>query len=135
MDPVLLIFGCIALGAVTILCIAATVVLLRTRTHVERVVVSVESMQTDMAQLQQQLEPVLERTAIVLSDVQRIVENADKKLDQLSGGIETFASIAKDVKELESMVIGKMRGPLEDILGLVAGTVRGVSAFTKKIVS
>jgi len=135
MDPVLLIFGCIALGAVTILCIAATVVLLRTRTHVERVVVSVESMQTDVAQLQQQLEPVLERTAIVLSDVQRIVENADKKLDQLSGGIETFASIAKDVKELESMVVGKMRGPLEDILGLVAGTVRGVSAFTKKIVS
>lgn len=135
MDPVLLIFGCIALGAVTILCIAATVVLLRTRTHVERVVVSVESMQTDVAQLQQQLEPVLERTAIVLSDVQRIVENADKKLDQLSGGIETFASIAKDVKELESMVVGKMRGPLEDIMGLVAGTVRGVSAFTKKIVS
>jgi uncharacterized protein YoxC len=135
MDPVLLIFGCIALGAVTILCIAATVVLLRTRTHVERVVVGVESMQTDVAQLQQQLEPVLERTAIVLSDVQRIVENADKKLDQLSGGIETFASIAKDVKELESMVVGKMRGPLEDILGLVAGTVRGVSAFTKKIVS
>ncbi len=135
MDPVLLIFGCIALGAVTILCIAATVVLLRTRTHVERVVVSVESMQTDVAQLQQQLEPVLERTAIVLSDVQRIVENADKKLDQLSGGIETFASIAKDVKELESMVVSKMRGPLEDIMGLVAGTVRGVSAFTKKIVS
>lgn len=135
MDPVLLIFGCIALGAVTILCIAATVVLLRTRTHVERVVVSVESMQTDVAQLQQQLEPVLERTAIVLSDVQRIVENADKKLDQLSGGIETFASIAKDVKELESMVVGKMRGPLEDIMGLVAGTVRGLSAFTKKIVS
>ncbi|MBS1560402.1 MAG: hypothetical protein JSS89_02230 [Bacteroidetes bacterium] len=135
MDPVLLIFGCIALGAVTILCIAATVVLLRTRSHVERVVVSVESMQTDVAQLQQQLEPVLERTAIVLSDVQRIVENADKKLDQLSGGIETFASIAKDVKDLESMVIGKMRGPLEDITSLVAGAVRGVSAFTKKIVS
>lgn len=135
MDPVLLIFGCVALGAVTILCVAATVVLLRSRTHVERVVVSVEAMQTDVAQLQRQLEPVLERTADVLTDVQRIVENADKKLDQLSKGIETFASIAKDVKDIESMVIGKMRGPLEDITSIVAGAVRGVTAFTKKIVS
>lgn len=135
MDPVLLIFGCIALAAVTILCVAATVVLLRSRTHVERVVTSVESMQVDVAQLQHQLQPVLERTAIVLTDVQRIVENADKKLDQLSGGIDTFASIAKDVKDIESMVVSKMKGPLEDILGIVAGTVRGVTAFTKKIVN
>lgn len=134
MDPVLLIFACLALGAVTILCIAAAVVLLRSRTHVERVVVSVESMQVDLAQLQRQLKPVLEHTAIVLTDVQRIVENAGKKLDQLSSGIDAFSSIAKDVKDIESMVVGKMKGPLEDILGIVAGTVRGVTAFTKKLV-
>jgi len=135
MDPILLIFGCIALGAVTILCIAATVVLMRTPAHIERMVASIESMQKDVAHLQRQLEPVLERSATVLTEVQRIVENADKKLDQLSGGIETFASIAKDVKDLESMVLGKMRGPLEDITSLVAGAVRGVTAFTKKIVN
>jgi len=130
----LLIFACLALGAVTILCIAAAVVLLRSRTHVERVVVSVESMQVDIAQLQRQLKPVLEHTAIVLTDVQRIVENAGKKLDQLGSGIDAFSSIAKDVKDIESMVVGKMKGPLEDILGIVAGTVRGVTAFTKKLV-
>ncbi|CAN5452356.1 hypothetical protein BH10BAC6_BH10BAC6_16240 [soil metagenome] len=135
MDPVLLIFGCIALGAVTILCVAATVVLLRSRTHVERVVISVESMQGDIAQLQRQLKPVLEHTAIVLTDVQRIVESADKKLGQLGSGIDTFESIAKDMKDIESLVVRKMKGPLEDILGIVAGTVRGVTAFTKKIVN
>lgn len=135
MDSTLLIFACIALAALAVLCVAATIVLLNSRKQFERVVVTMENIQGDVTQIKGQLEPVLERSATVLSDVQRIVENADARLDQLSQGIETFSTIAKDVRDLEHMVVGKLRGPLEDIVGMVAGAVRGVTAFTKKIVN
>lgn len=134
MDTSLVIFGCIALAALTVLCIAGAVTLLYARKQLDRVIDTVEKAAGDMSDLKRQLEPVIQQSEVVLGQLHSTLENADSQLDKLGRGADTFASIADDVKVLETNLMAKVRGPLEDVASLVAGVARGASVFARKLV-
>lgn len=133
MDATLLALLYVALGAITILAVVATVVLVRAGSSIERMTDVVESMQRDVHQVKEQTIPVLAKTSEALDRANSSLRKLEEQVDTLSGGVRNIAGIADDVRELEQSLIARVRPALEDLASLVTGVARGVTAFARKI--
>jgi uncharacterized protein YoxC len=135
MDPILIIFLCVALAAVAIMCIAATVTLLNARRSLDRMVVTVERTATDMHEIKTRLTPVLIRSEELLEQMHHTLQQADKQIEKISKGADAFASIAEDVRSFESGIMNRIRPSVDELTGMFAGAVKGVTTFIKTLSS
>jgi ABC-type transporter Mla subunit MlaD len=79
--------------------------------------------------------PVLVRSEELLEQLHQTVQNADRQLDKLSRGADTFASIAQDVKDFEVGIMNRIRPSVEDVVSLVAGATKGATTFIRTLLS
>lgn len=133
MDAALLALLYVALGAVTVLAVVATVVLIRTGSNVSRMTDVVEEMQRDVRQVKEQTIPVLVKSSEALDRANSSLKKLEMQVDALGGGIRNIAGIADDVRELEQSLVARVRPALEDLASIVTGVARGVTAFARKI--
>ncbi len=133
MDATLLALLYVALGAITVLAVVATVVLIRTGSNVSRMTDVVEEMQRDVRQVKEQTIPVLVKSSEALDRANSSLKKLEMQVDTLGGGIRNIAGIADDVRDLEQSLVARVRPALEDLASIVTGVARGVSAFARKI--
>lgn len=133
MDPTLLALLYVALGAITVLAVVATVVLIRTGSNVSRMTDVVEDMQRDVRQVKEQTIPVLIKSSEALDRANSSLKKLEMQVDTLGGGIRNIAGIADDVRELEQSLVARVRPALEDLASIVTGVARGVTAFARKV--
>lgn len=133
MDATLLALLYVALGAIIVLSVVATVVLIRTGSNVSRMTDVVEEMQRDVRQVKEQTIPVLIKSSEALDRANSSLKKLEMQVDTLGGGIRNIAGIADDVRELEQSLVARVRPALEDLASIVTGVARGVTAFTRKI--
>ena len=120
MDPMLVVFACIALGAVSVLCVTLSVVAVRAG--------------RDINELKEQLGPVLEQTTATMKITEEALTKLDNDLVKVTRGIEMFESMASDLKKLQGQLLDKVRQPLTDVTSLFSGAVRGFTEFTKTLI-
>lgn len=135
MDPILIIFLCVALAAVSIMCVAATVTLLNARKSLDRMVVTVEKSAQDMHEIKSRLTPVLLRSEELLEQLHQTVQKADRQIETISKGADAFASIAEDVRSFEAGIMNRIRPTIDDLTGMFAGAVKGVTTFVRTLSS
>lgn len=133
MDATLLALLYVALGAIIVLAVVATVVLIRTGSNVSRMTDVVEDMQRDVRNIKEQTIPVLIKSSEALDRANSSLKKFEMQVDTLGGGIRTIAGIADDVRELEQSLVARVRPALEDLASIVTGVARGVTAFARKI--
>lgn len=135
MDPILIIFLCVALAAVSIMCVAATVTLLNARKSLDRMVVTVEKSAQDMHEIKSRLTPVLLRSEELLEQLHQTMQKADRQIETISKGADAFASIAEDVRSFEAGIMNRIRPTIDDLTGMFAGAVKGVTTFVRTLSS
>lgn len=134
-NTLIVVAGILALLSFTVLCIVAVVVLLHTRRQVDRMVLTAERSAADLHELRMRATPVLVRSEELLEQLHTTVQNADRQLDKLSRGADTFASIAQDVKDFEVGIMNRIRPSVEDVVSLVAGATKGATTFIRTLIS
>lgn len=133
MDNILVIFGSVALGSLTVLCVTLTFVAVGARKDLARITITLEHVGSDVDLLKDRIVPLLEHTSSVLKITEVTLAKLDDDLDRFSRGAQLFESTAKEVKNLQVMVVDKIRTPLNDITSLFSGAIRGFTEFTKTI--
>lgn len=133
MNEILVIFGCIALGAVSVLCVTLTFVVVGAKKDLDRMTTTLETVGRDVSEIKNKAVPVFEKTMNVLSITEGTLDKLDDDLDRLSRGAQLFESAAKEVKNFQSMIVDKIRTPISDITSLFSGAIRGFSEFTKTL--
>lgn len=133
MDPLLIVFLCVALSAVTVVCITATVVLINSSKHVVRIVASVERSSQTMQEIKQQLGPVLQRSEELFEQLRSTTQNANRQIEKLSKGADAFSAIATDVRSFEAEALDRLRPAMQDVTSLVSGVARGLTTFVRSL--
>lgn len=133
MDIVLIVAACLALVAVAVLCFTAVSFLNSARGQVDRVVASVERAASDLHQLRVDMAPVLKQSETLLVQLKDTADQVDRELEKIGRGADAFARIADDIRGLEQLVVSRLRGPISDVTGVVAGITRGITAFVRKL--
>lgn len=133
MDIILVIFSCIALGSLAALFVTLTFVAVAARKDLGRITFTLEQVGKDVSDLKGSALPILEQTSSVLKITEVTLAKLDDDLDRFSRGAQLFESAAREVKNLQVMVVDKIRTPLNDITSLFSGAIRGFSEFTKTI--
>lgn len=133
MDNILVIFGCIALGSLTVLCVTLTFVAVGARKDLGKMTITMEHVGRDVGELKDRALPLFDQTSTVLRITEVTLEKLDDDLDRLSRGAQLFESAAREVKNLQTLVVDKIRAPINDITSLFSGAIRGFSEFTKTI--
>ncbi|MDZ4746676.1 MAG: hypothetical protein SGJ05_11845 [bacterium] len=133
MDPILLIFCVIALVAVTVLCVVATMWIIDLRKQVQRTVVIMDTAGRDVQEIKSKLLPVLDEAKTMLYHASNTFEQADIELEKIGQGADTFIAIAEDIRRFEQSVLSRIQGPLEDVTSVVNGAMKGISTFARKL--
>ena len=133
MDTTLLIFICIALGAVTILFVVCAQLAMKTGKNLDRMTVVVELIQRDVHELKASAKPVLEKAGLVLDQAQQTLGRLDDDLASLSSGVKDIAGIAQDVRAFEQSLLARVKPSLDDLASIVSGVARGVTTFARKL--
>ncbi|NQW30396.1 MAG: hypothetical protein HQ472_07785 [Ignavibacteria bacterium] len=133
MDQTLLVFICVALGALTTLCITLALVAVRSAKELTKLAVYVEVIRTDIAEVKQSMVPVINKTGRVLDEVQGAMLRVNQGLEAVTVGTELFKSLATDVKDLEREFIERVKSPLLDVASLLASTIKGATVFIKTL--
>ena len=126
MDPTLLIFACIALGAAATFFVVVAIVAVKAGRDLDRITSVVESTRNDVAELKKAAIPVIEKAGTVL-------DRMETDLQQLSKGAASIAGIAEDVRQLEQSLLARVRPSLEDLASLVSGLAKGVTTFARNL--
>jgi uncharacterized protein YoxC len=135
MDPILLVFLCIALAAFTVLCIVAAVAVRNVSIQLDKVVRASERAAADVQALRSDLGPILSETASLLGQLKATTAHADAQLVSLGKSADAIAGIIGDVRALEAKLLGRLGPPLEQAAGLVAGVTKGLTTFIQRLVS
>ena len=133
MDPIFLVLGSVTLIAVAVLCIVGVVFLLDAKRQLARVVTVTETAGRDISELRKALDPVLTEARTMLVRTTETLERIDIQLEKVGKGADVFKDIAEDVRAIEQRVVAKVAGPIDDITGLFAGTVKGITTFIRKL--
>lgn len=129
MDQTLLIFSCVALAAVTTLCVTIAIVAVRAAGDLKSLTMNVVAIKSDVSDVKRSLIPVIDKAGRVMDDTHNAMHQVNKGLEALNSGTELFKSVASDIKELEKELVDRVRTPLMDVASLVAGTIKGATAF------
>ena len=133
MDSTLLLFICIALASVSVLCITLAFVAVKAGKNLGKMTETLEQVGNNIEEIKEKTIPVLDQTSSILTLTEGTIEKLDRDLDRFSKGAELFESIAKEVKQLQTMVIDKVRAPITEISSLFSGAVKGFTEFTKTL--
>jgi len=133
MDNTLIIFGSIALGAFSILCISLVIVAFRASKNLDRITATLGEIGTDVTQIKDQALPLFDEATMVLQRADTTMAKLDGAVDQLAAGTSAIRGIADDARALEQQVVDRLRPTIDDLTGLLAGSVKGVTSFVRSL--
>ena len=133
MDSTLVIFGCIALGAVSVLCITAAAIVIKASKNLDRMTNTVERMGLDVAEMKSEMTPLIQRGVSVMEKTDSAVGKLDESLDQLTFGSKAVRGIAEDTRKLEQEMVERVRPALNDLTKLANSVVGGLTAFVRNL--
>ena len=133
MDSTLLIFACVALGAVAVLCITLAVVAVQAGKNMQRLTSTMEAVGRDVSEIKTETIPLIARTSDVMERADHALIKLDSSLDNLRSGSQAIRGIAEDTRNLEQEVVRRVQPAIDDLTGLFSGAVRGFAAFVKNL--
>lgn len=133
MDPILLVFACLALASFSLLCVIATIMVFRLRKNVDSITHSATSVASDVKALRVQTEPLLESATSALQKMGSSMEQLDVALNHLSDGSKVVSSMAHDVRDLERRILSQLEPPVQDVLAILASSTKGIIAFLRRL--
>jgi uncharacterized protein YoxC len=133
MDSTLLIFACVALGAVAVLCVTLAIVALQAGKNLGRLTTTMEAVGNDVSEIKSQAIPLIEKATTVMQRTDVAMTKLDGSLDNLENGARALRGIAEDTRKLEQEVLRRVQPALEDITSLVSGAVKGLSTFIRNV--
>jgi len=133
MDSTLVIFGSIALGACAVLCVTLAIVAVRASKNLDRITTTLEQMGNDVSEIREQAVPLIDESRLVMRRTDATLVKLDGAMDQLAAGTSAIRGIADDARALEQDVINQLRPSIDDLTGLVRGSVRGVTSFVRSL--
>lgn len=131
----LIVLSCVALVAFAALCITLIVFALQAKKSMESITNNVQRIQGDVAELKTSAIPVLYETTEVLRTTRTAIIRIEEGAEALSKGAKTFAGIAEDIRAVEMKVLDKVQVPLNDVLNLTTGVVKGVTTFVRTLLN
>ena len=133
MDSTLIIFGSIALAACAVLCVTLAIVALRASKNLDRITSTLEQMGNDVTEIREQTVPLLDESRLVMRRTDATLQKLDGAVDQLAAGTSAIRGIADDARALEQDVVNQLRPTIEDLTGMVRGSVKGVASFIRSL--
>jgi len=133
MDPTLLIFACIALGAVAVLCVTLAFVAVRAGKNLQQMVGTIDSMAKDVSEIKDESIPLIVQATEVLQQTDAALAKLDRSLDNIEGGSQAFLGIAQDTRNLEREVVRRLQPAIEDMTSLATAGVKGVTTFLRNL--
>jgi ABC-type transporter Mla subunit MlaD len=133
MDSTLLIFSCLALASGAILCIVLAGVAIRALKEVGKLTATIEQLGADVRDIKAEVIPVLNETATMIRKTDQTLDHLDENLQRISRGTQTLENVAADVRAFEQDLLKKVQGPVDDMVTVLSGTVRGLATLVKKV--
>ncbi len=133
MDNILVLFVCIALSAITILCIVLAIAALRAVKNVAAMTSTMERVGADVGELKSQLIPLIEQATVVITRSEKTLEALESNLQHVSKGTATFERIAGDLHKLEQDLVSRVRIPLTDLSNTIGSALASVSGFVRNL--
>lgn len=133
MDSTLVVFACVALGAVAGLCLVGISAVIKAGRNLDRITGVVETMQRDVSELKTHTIPVLLKTGFVLDQTHETIASVRADLGKLSKAADSVSGIAQDVRSFEQDIIARIRPSVEDLTSISSGVIRGVTAFIRHL--
>lgn len=115
MNTALLVFGILALIAITVLCVTLAIVAVRALREMQRAVLTLEDVGTDVRELKQRVLPV--------------VDDAVAAMRNVAVSTATLRAITEDVRAMEQQVVNRLRPTVDDITSTIGGAVRAISSL------
>ncbi len=133
MDPTLLLFACIALGAAAVFFVVLAIVAMKAGRDLDRMTTVVEAMRADVGELKAATLPVITKAGEVLDETKDVLVRTENDLAKLSNGAAHLAGIAEDLRQLEQKLVARVQPSLEELASLVSGVAKGVTTFARKV--